>query len=125
MVCVNVSFRFPQATIVSVEASSRNFQMLRLNTQQHPNIIPVNVALWPRTVPLSLVVGPRNPDMPPEWGYMVKETSEVRLSRPPMQGSLWAVSLCTVVIYPLFGLFSDCHGLSAQWTLSRDPCAWP
>ena len=78
--------RYPQALIVSVEASSRNFRMLRLNTQPYPNVVPVNVALWPRVAPLSLIVGPRNPDLPPEWGYMVRETSEVSGCLVPHRG---------------------------------------
>ncbi|GJP30017.1 hypothetical protein CLOM_g22039 [Closterium sp. NIES-68] len=68
---------YPKATIVSVEASSRNFRSLKLNTQPFPNIIAVNAALWPRVASLSLTLGHRNPELPPEWAFMVKETRDL------------------------------------------------
>ncbi|CAI7782392.1 unnamed protein product [Closterium sp. NIES-54] len=68
---------FPKATIISVEASSRNFRSLKLNTQPFPNVIAVNAALWPRVASLSLTLGQRNPELPPEWAFMVKETRDL------------------------------------------------
>eukprot|EP00271_Cylindrocystis_brebissonii_P019510 TRINITY_DN5948_c0_g2_i1.p1 TRINITY_DN5948_c0_g2~~TRINITY_DN5948_c0_g2_i1.p1 ORF type:complete len:474 (+),score=73.04 TRINITY_DN5948_c0_g2_i1:128-1423(+) len=68
---------FPKAQIVCIEASHRNFDMLRLNTANYPNVIAINAALWPRVASLALVKGNRNPDLPPEWGFMVTETHTV------------------------------------------------
>ncbi|CAI5473823.1 unnamed protein product [Closterium sp. Yama58-4] len=68
---------YPKATIISVEASSRNFRSLKLNTQPFPNVIAVNAALWPRVASLSLTLGQRNPELPPEWAFMVKETRDL------------------------------------------------
>lgn len=83
---------FPNAIIVSVEASSRNFKSLQLNVAPYPNVIPINAALWPRTAPLSLIVGPRNLDKPPEWGFMVVETSTLK-DKTSVEDSLAGVSV--------------------------------
>lgn len=82
---------FPNALVVSVEASNRNFKVLQKNVAPYPNVIPVNAALWPRVAPLSLIVGPRNLDKPPEWGFMVVETSTLK-DKTAVEDSLAGVS---------------------------------
>ncbi|CAI5490328.1 unnamed protein product [Closterium sp. Naga37s-1] len=76
VIAVNAAL-YPKAMIISVEASSRNFRSLKLNTQPFPNVIAVNAALWPRVASLSLTLGQRNPELPPEWAFMVKETHDL------------------------------------------------
>lgn len=94
---------YPKSRIVSVEASSRNFRSLKLNTQPYSNIIVVNAALWPRVAPLSLTLGPRNPHLPPEWGYMVKETKDLEPGQA-VEDSLLGVSV--PFLLKIFGLRS-------------------
>ena len=69
--------RYPQARIISVEASSRNFRSLLQNARPYPNIIPINVALWPRVAALSLTLDSWNLKQRHDWGYVVRETREV------------------------------------------------
>ncbi|CAI6005362.1 unnamed protein product [Closterium sp. NIES-64] len=85
VIAVNAAL-YPKAMIISVEASSRNFRSLKLNTQPFPNIIAVNAALWPRVASLSLTLVQRNPKLPPEWAFMVKETRD----RNPELSPEWA-----------------------------------
>lgn len=47
--------RFPDARIVAVEPESKNFEMLRLNTQLYPNIQAVQAAVWSHSGRLALV----------------------------------------------------------------------
>lgn len=92
---------YPSTVVISVEASERNFKMLRLNTEPYPNVIPINAAIWPKSTELSLINGPRNPNLPPEWGFMVVETSTLTKGQS-IEDSLTGVSI--PYLLKIFGL---------------------
>lgn len=93
--------KYPNAVVVSVEASESNFKILRLNTEPYPNVIPINGAIWPTASELSLIRGPRNPNLPPEWGFMVVETATLTKGEA-VEDSLIGVSI--PYLLKLFGL---------------------
>eukprot|EP00270_Netrium_digitus_P002884 TRINITY_DN13255_c0_g1_i2.p1 TRINITY_DN13255_c0_g1~~TRINITY_DN13255_c0_g1_i2.p1 ORF type:complete len:418 (+),score=91.91 TRINITY_DN13255_c0_g1_i2:272-1525(+) len=68
--------KFPQARIVSVEASQHNYEILVKNVQHFSNVMPICAGLWSKVTSLSLVRGNRNIDLPPEWGFMVMESDK-------------------------------------------------
>lgn len=47
--------KYPDAQIVSVEPEAGNFQMLRKNTKQYPNISLLNAGIWNRNTNLTIV----------------------------------------------------------------------
>jgi FkbM family methyltransferase len=47
--------QYPDATIIAIEPSPDNFELLRLNTVHFPNVYPVNAAVWPESGTISLV----------------------------------------------------------------------
>ena len=67
--------RFPKATIVSVEPSRGNYEMLRMNTKVFRNVLPVHSALWNRVTTLAMTNGAPK-DL--EWAFMVQEKKDVR-----------------------------------------------
>ena len=62
--------RYPQARIVAVEASEENYRMLRLNTFNYPNVLPLHGGLWP-------VMGYPLPCRDWDWGEKWKENRYV------------------------------------------------
>ncbi|MBB1286739.1 FkbM family methyltransferase [Flavisolibacter sp. BT320] len=66
--------QYPEATIVTLEPDSGNFEMLRRNTGAYPNIQPIQAGIWPKTGHLlvkdighgdnGLVVEETSPDTP-------------------------------------------------------------
>lgn len=46
--------RYPAATVFALEPDPSNFALLLLNTRPHPNIVPLNLALWHREGRLAL-----------------------------------------------------------------------
>ncbi|GAQ91041.1 hypothetical protein KFL_007180020 [Klebsormidium nitens] len=59
---------FPDAVVVSVEAASDNFAMLRLNTAHLPNVVPLHAGIWQRTTQLEVTVTGDG-----EWGHILRE----------------------------------------------------
>lgn len=72
-----LSNRFPKATIVSVEPSKGNYDIMRQNTRIFRNVIPVHAALWNKVTMLAMTKGQRTPNAL-EWGFMVQPKEEVR-----------------------------------------------
>ena len=47
--------RYPDATIIAIEPDNENFELLVLNTAQHPNVTTIHAALWSESGTVSLV----------------------------------------------------------------------
>ncbi len=60
--------RFPQAKIIALEPEASNFQMLKRNTSQVGNIIPVCAALWGKNEEVELV----DPGSG-KWGFLAQK----------------------------------------------------
>ncbi len=60
--------RYPDATIISIEPDSNNFLLLKKNTAEYKNIIPVQSGIWNKEVSLLVIDQGYG-----EWGLMVKE----------------------------------------------------
>ena len=60
--------RYPDATIISIEPDSNNFSLLKKNTAEYKNIIPVQSGIWNKEVSLQVIDQGYG-----EWGLMVKE----------------------------------------------------
>lgn len=65
--------KYPKATIYSVEPQPENYQLLLKNTKDHPNIIPLNYAIWSEDKPLQLSVPTQGPKS--YWDFQVNETA--------------------------------------------------
>jgi FkbM family methyltransferase len=60
---------FPHAQIVSLEPESSNFEMLKINTSDYPNVHPIKAGLWGRSCFLKIT----HPDWG-NWGFRTEET---------------------------------------------------
>lgn len=60
--------KFPDATIVSVEPESTNFQILQKNTERYSNIHCLNCGIWNRSTLLKVKNNDRG-----NWGFTVEE----------------------------------------------------
>ena len=60
--------RYPDARIISIEPDSNNFSLLKKNTAEYKNIIPVQSGIWNKEVSLQVIDQGYG-----EWGLMVKE----------------------------------------------------
>jgi FkbM family methyltransferase len=58
----------PEAAIVAVEPAQSNYDVLERNVREHPSIVPIRAALWPRSAQLAIIPG----DTPE--GFSVTET---------------------------------------------------
>jgi FkbM family methyltransferase len=61
---------YPEATIVSIEVDSGNFDVLRHNTRSYSSIKPVKAGLWPKSATLKIT----DPGLG-ATGFMVQETT--------------------------------------------------
>lgn len=43
-----LSYRYPQAQIIAIEAEKENFEILQHNFKDHPRVHPIYAAIWPR-----------------------------------------------------------------------------
>lgn len=70
MAAVYFSKKYPQASIVSIEPSTENFEVLKKNTNDYPNIIAFCKGVWNKDVHLKIINidGVKN-------AFMVAETS--------------------------------------------------
>ncbi|MFC1549923.1 FkbM family methyltransferase [Candidatus Neomarinimicrobiota bacterium] len=62
---------YPEAKIIALEPEESNFNLLKINTANYENIIPVKVALWKKNTSLALVPGFGN------WGFQTLEKSNI------------------------------------------------
>lgn len=60
--------RYPQATVIAVEPSGANCELLRQNTRRYPNVRVLQTGLWSRSTSLRV----KNPDALP-WSFQVEE----------------------------------------------------
>lgn len=70
--------RYPNATVVAVEAEASNYAALVRNTQAYPNIVPIHAALWHSDGQVEVF-----PPWPRwkswgKWGFRVREGSGCR-----------------------------------------------
>ncbi len=72
---------YPKATIVAIEPSSRNFQLLEQNCKSHPQIHPQKFAL---SVRVSSTVHLFDPGQR-EWGFTIVPSNIPVSSRKPME----------------------------------------
>lgn len=68
MTAVYFANRYPDATIVSVEPDTGNFETLQKNVAAYSNIIPVQGGLWSKTTQLIVRQGELG-----EWNFIVEE----------------------------------------------------
>lgn len=61
--------KYPEALIVAIEPEARNFQSLCRNTQNYPNIKPINAGLWHESTTLEVTQSGGTS------GFMVRETN--------------------------------------------------
>lgn len=86
---VYFSLRYPDATIIALEPSPSNFELLRRNTQHLTNIVAVQAALWTRDEPLILA-DPREGD----WAFRVKS---VEIADQPASRSVRAMTIHDII----------------------------
>ena len=88
--------KFPRARIFAVEPAPENFEILRRNASFHPNITPVDAAIWDRETRVDLV---NAYDQPWAWETKESETGEIRTVTVPdlLNGELNSVPLIVKV----------------------------
>lgn len=57
--------KFPDAKIIAIEPEASNFEVLKKNVAQYPNIVPVHAALWDKNETINLI----DPGLG-KWGFM-------------------------------------------------------
>jgi len=62
--------KFPEVKILAIEPEASNFEMLKKNTAQYENIIPIHGALWNENNQIDLM----DPGLG-EWGFMTQEVN--------------------------------------------------
>ncbi|GBG68142.1 hypothetical protein CBR_g2693 [Chara braunii] len=68
--------RFPDAKIISLEPSKKNYETLLLNVNGFGNVIPLHAGLWKSMSQLRLVNCTTNGNSwEREWGFQVEEVS--------------------------------------------------
>ena len=70
--CVAIYFtkKFPNAKVISIEPEENNFNLLKQNTKNYPNIIALQAALWNKVGEIELLdIGYDN------WGFMTGDGS--------------------------------------------------
>lgn len=78
--------KFPAASIICLEPEPGNFSLLQKNTENYPNILPVQAGLWSKSAFLQVIdEGLDN------WGFTVKECSA------DTPGSIRAVSMADLL----------------------------
>ena len=60
--------KHPQARILAIEPEPSNFEMLRKNVQQYPNITPLPLALWKEDAALKIANSEGD-----YWGFRIEE----------------------------------------------------
>lgn len=65
--------RFPNAKIYSIEPESSNFEMLKKNTANYPNVIPINAAIWNKRTKVNVADGGSG-----HWGFTTTENDDSR-----------------------------------------------
>lgn len=60
--------RFPNAKVIAVEPETRNFELLKKNTEVYKDMVCLNKGIWSDSAPLKIFN-----DQSGEWGFMVKE----------------------------------------------------
>ena len=68
--------RYPQARIIAIEPSAANFQLVRENTANYPNVSSRQAGVWPRACHLKIVTHDAQGNFLGEWGFQVEETDE-------------------------------------------------
>jgi FkbM family methyltransferase len=63
------SLTFPRATIFAVEPVPDNFELLRRNVSSHPNITPIQAAIWDRETRVDLINENGEP-----WAWVTRES---------------------------------------------------
>ena len=73
--------KYPNAKIISIEPEESNFNLLRQNTQNYPNIITLQAALWDKVGEIELLeTGLDN------WGFMTGDGSNYNnITTPKIQ----------------------------------------
>lgn len=66
--------------MVAVEPSGPNYELLRRNVAQLPNVLPLHLALWSTMQTLCLRHGQRSMEVLPEYAYQVSSCREVSRS---------------------------------------------
>jgi hypothetical protein len=65
------ALQYPDATIIAIEPSQDNFELLQINTARFPNVHAVNAAVWQESGTISLT----DPGYD-AWGFQVTENVE-------------------------------------------------
>jgi len=58
---------YPNAKIIAIEPEKNNYEILKINTAQYPNITPVQAALWNKNEVINLI----DPGLG-NWGFMTE-----------------------------------------------------
>ena len=64
--------KYKDAKIIAIEPEEKNYQLLKLNTKNYPNIITLNAALWDTSGEISLF---DVDDTVGNWGFVVGTTA--------------------------------------------------
>lgn len=75
------TFKYPQATIYSIEPESNNFNLLCKNVSIYPNIIPLNLALTDEDKTVSI-----NESTSGDWGFKLGSLSEKTIIKNEVKG---------------------------------------
>ena len=68
LACVYFKKKFPNARIIAIEPESKNFDLLKMNTDAYKDITCVKAGIWNRTTNLEVLdIGLGN------WGFITKE----------------------------------------------------
>jgi len=68
--------RYPESRIIAIEPSPANFQLLRENTVEYPQVVLQQAGVWPRACYLQVVTHGAGGEFLGEWGFQVQECDQ-------------------------------------------------
>lgn len=83
--------KYPSAKIISIEPEENNFKLLKENTKNYDNIIPLQLALWYKVGEIILLdTGLDN------WGFMTEDSANYHKINTPMIQKKHTVKTITI-----------------------------
>jgi FkbM family methyltransferase len=80
--------KYPGAKIIAIEPEASNFELLKENVAQYPNIVPIQAALWDKNEEIDVI----DPGLG-KWGFMTEKSD---YSKTLTGNNCHAVSAMTV-----------------------------
>ena len=91
LVAIYFAKKYPNAKIISIEPEENNFNLLKLNTKNYPNIIALQAALWDKIGEIELLETGLG-----DWGFMTGDGSNYDIISTPKIQKKYTVKTVTV-----------------------------